>query len=71
MQWHKSADETDETPRANSNARTETVPNIVILRDYLEFYWSTPGKTTAARGRGVQKRSMLVVRGPSRMTNQA
>jgi len=48
MEWNESA---DETSRANNNTRTETVPNILIPRDYLEFYGSTPGKTTTARGR--------------------
>jgi hypothetical protein len=60
MEWQESA---DETSQANSNTRTETAPNNVVSRDYLGFYWSSPGKTTTAHRRGVQKSSMSLFSG--------
>ena len=52
MEWQES---TDETPQANSNTRTETVPNMVVARNYLELYSSLPDKTTAARAKQLEK----------------
>lgn len=49
MEWQESA---DEIPQANSNTRPAKAPNNVVSRDDLGFYWSTPGKTTAAGGGG-------------------
>ena len=38
----------DEIPTSEQQHEIRKAPNNVVSRDNLGFYWSTPGKTTAA-----------------------